>query len=622
MKGHVTTTLVALFAWALIALCVAPSAAWSDLPSYPNVVLIVTDDQGYGDFGFTGNPDLKTPHLDRLAGESLRLTDFHVDPTCSPTRAALLTGRYSTRTGVWHTVMGRNMPRADERMMPEHFAAGGYATGIFGKWHLGDAFPFRPQDRGFQKSVVHGGGGIGQIPDAWGNDYFDDTYLVDGKPQAFSGYCTDTFFDEALRFIESNRAKPFFVYLATNAPHDPLRVPDAWAAPYRGRVDGDLAKFYGMIANIDHNVGRLRQRLDELKLADDTLLVFMTDNGTARGATFGDYRGNDTPLKSGYNARMRGRKGSPFEGGHRVPCLVHWPGGKYRARDIGGLTAHVDLMPTLLEICGLPRTYGRHYDGFSLRRVFEGTYEPPLGRVLITHHQELRDPEKYRFACVMQGSWRLILRNDRPAVPPAAAPARAAAATVNPQPPTVELYDVVSDPGQTRNRAIDEFQRTDALRLEYEAYWKDVSQRFDEPAEIVIGDERAPTVELTCFERLGSQQWGQAAVRRGFAAEGPWLIRAAKAGRYEITLRRWPAEVDVPIAAGIEGAGIEKGEAIPIKEARLKIGDIDKRHAIAADAKTISFEVDLESGSHRVEASFIADDGTARGAYYATIRLK
>jgi arylsulfatase A-like enzyme len=593
----------------------------ADPPRRPNVVLIVTDDQGYGDLGFTGNAVVKTPNLDRLAAQSLRLLDFHVDPTCSPTRAALMTGRYSTRVGVWHTVMGRHMPRADERLMPEYFAGSGYATGIFGKWHLGDAFPFRPQDRGFQNSVVHGGGGIGQIPDAWGNDYFDDTYLVDGKPQPFTGYCTDVFFDEALKFIESSAPDPFFVYLATNAPHDPLRVPDRWAAPYRTLVDEDRAKFYGMVANIDHNVGRLRERLAKLNLADDTLLIFMSDNGTARGAVFGDYRGNDMPLASGYNAGMRGRKGSPYEGGHRVPCLIHWPRGELLDRDVPGLAAHVDLLPTLMRACGLQEKQGTYYDGRNLLDVLKAAAEPDSERIIVTHHQELRDPEKYRFACVMQGAWRLILRNDvtTAGAEGAAAGGSAREETVAPV-PRVELYDVRTDPGQTHDLSVEKPELVATLRANYEAYWKQMSLGFDKPAEIVIGDERAPVVELTCFERLGSQQWGQPAIRRGFAAEGPWLVRAARPGRFEVILRRWPVDLDLPIRAGLVGVGPERGASIPATEARLKIGDIDKWRPIESEAKSVSFEVPLETGSHAVEATFVTDDGTKRGVYYATIR--
>ncbi len=363
--------LMAMLFVGLVAVGAQRVSVAAEVARRPNVVILITDDQGYGDLACHGNPVLKTPHLDQLYRESVRLTNFHVDPTCSPTRAALMTGRYSTRTGVWHTVMGRHMPRAEERMMPQEFADNGYATAMFGKWHLGDNFPFRPQDRGFQEVLVHGGGGIGQIPDYWGNDYFDDTYFHNGRPEKFAGYCTDVFFRQAIHFIESHRDQPFFVYLATNAPHAPYRVADEWRAPYLSQVgdDAELAKFYGMIANIDENLGRLRQRLAELGLAEDTLLVYMTDNGTARGATFTDQRGNEGHLTSGYNAGMRGLKGSPYEGGHHVPCFLHWPAGKLTGgRDVQGLTAHFDLLPTLVDVCDLKQATPVAYDGRSLRR--------------------------------------------------------------------------------------------------------------------------------------------------------------------------------------------------------------------------------------------------------------
>src|SRR5262245_5713972 len=217
----------------MFPLLLAATLAPADAPRPPNVVVILTDDQGYGDLSCHGNTVLKTPNLDRLHGRSVRLTNFHVDPTCSPTRAALMTGRYSSRTGVWHTIMGRSILRRDEVTLAELFARAGYRTGIFGKWHLGDNFPYRPQDRGFHDCVVHGGGGVGQTPDFWGNRYFDDTYLENGRPRRFAGYCTDVFFDQALAFLDRHKARPFFLYLATNAPHAPYRVPERYRQVYR-----------------------------------------------------------------------------------------------------------------------------------------------------------------------------------------------------------------------------------------------------------------------------------------------------------------------------------------------------------------------------------------------------
>ena len=250
----------------------------------PNVILIMTDDMGYGDVGINGNTMLKTPHLDQLAKQSVRMTDFHVDPTCAETRAALMTGRYSCRTGVWHTINGRSILREDELTMADVFASNGYSTGIFGKWHLGDNYPFMPRDRGFQTTLIHGGGGVTQTPDVWGNDYFDDTYFRNGEPEPQKGYCTDVFFDATLDFVEENRDKPFFAYLATNAAHGPYRCPEEYSKPYLDQgVEKTMSSFYGMIANIDENVGKLCKRLAELGLEENTILIFTSDNGTARG---------------------------------------------------------------------------------------------------------------------------------------------------------------------------------------------------------------------------------------------------------------------------------------------------------------------------------------------------
>jgi arylsulfatase A-like enzyme len=294
-----------------------PLSAWG-ADRLPNVLLIMTDDQGYGDFACHGNPILKTPNLDRLHAASVRLTNFHVDPTCSPTRSALMTGRYSSRTGVWHTVMGRSLLCRDEVTMADVFTASGYKTGIFGKWHLGGNYPYRPGERGFGEVLTFGGGGaIGNTPDVWGNNYFDDTLRHNARLEKMSGYCTDVFFAAATRFIEENKDRPFFCYLPTNAPHAPYNVAERYSKPYWDRgVPEQRANFYGMIANIDENVGRLLDRLRELKLEENTLVVFLTDNGTAAGT---DAKGG------GFNAGMRGFKGSEYEGGHRVPCFFRWP---------------------------------------------------------------------------------------------------------------------------------------------------------------------------------------------------------------------------------------------------------------------------------------------------------
>jgi hypothetical protein len=355
-----------------------------------------------------------------------------------------------------------------------------------------------------------------------------------------------------------------------------------------------------MIANIDDNVGRLRRRLEELGLADDTLLIFLTDNGTARGATFSDARGNDGKLVSGYNAGMRGRKGSPYEGGHRVPCFLHWPAGKLTGgRDVDGLSAHLDLLPTLIDLCGLGASPRVAFDGISLLDALTGRAPIPTDRVLIAHHQELPDPERYRFAGVMQGPWRLVLRND----------------LAGGEEPASELYHLAEDPGQNTPIGGKHPEVAARLRRAYDAWWDDLAGGFDRPAEIVVGDDRQDPTELTCFEWHSSRQWLQSAISRGFDGNGYWAIRVARPGRYEITLRRWPVEVDAPITASVGG-----GRAVAADDARLHVGAFDERRPVTREARAVVFTASLPAGSTRLETWFTAADGQSRGAYYVTVR--
>ncbi|MCB1224729.1 MAG: sulfatase-like hydrolase/transferase, partial [Verrucomicrobiales bacterium] len=268
---------------ALLLVSSSPLVIAADPP--PNVILLVTDDQGYGDLSCHGNPVLKTPHLDALHDESIRLTNYHVSPTCAPARSALMTGRFSDRTGCWHTINGRSILRGNEITMGQIFQAAGYGTAMVGKWHLGDNYPSRPEDKGFLEVYRHGGGGVGQTPDYWDNAYFDGSYHHNGKIEPAQGYCTDVFFSQTKKFIEQQAQKkqPFFIYLCTNAPHGPNHAPEKFAAPYAEKFPTGLAHFYGMIANIDDNMARLDRFLIDNDLRDNTIVIFMTDNGTATG---------------------------------------------------------------------------------------------------------------------------------------------------------------------------------------------------------------------------------------------------------------------------------------------------------------------------------------------------
>ncbi len=311
----------------------------------PNIILVVTDDQGYGDTSCHGHPVLKTPNIDKLATQSVRFTRFQVSPTCAPTRSALMSGRAPFYVGVTHTIQERERMRLGVPTLPEMLKGAGYTTGIFGKWHLGDQDPYRPDQRGFDEVFIHGAGGIGQgypgsCGDAPGNKYFDPAILHNNVFEKTEGYCTDIFFDKALEWIATKKDKErFFAYIPTNAPHAPLVVADSYKLPFiEAGMTKRQAAFYGMVANIDENVGKLTDKLEEWGIAEDTLLIFMTDNGPAGSSNF--------------NAGMKGKKGSVDEGGTRVPFFVRWPGVLEAGVDVDRIARHTDVLPTLAAITG------------------------------------------------------------------------------------------------------------------------------------------------------------------------------------------------------------------------------------------------------------------------------
>jgi len=534
----------------------------------PNVILVMTDDQGYGDIAAHGNPVVQTPNLDTLHAESVRFTDFHVDPTCSPTRAALLTGRYATKTGVWHTIAGRSQLHREETTVAELLGEAGYATGIFGKWHLGDNDPFRPQDVGFDDVLIHGGGGIGQTPDAWGNDYVDDTYWHNGRREAVGGYCTTVFFDHALSFIEAHRSEPFFLYLPTNVAHAPFRAPDPYVQAYRDAgVSDRLARFYGMITHFDEQLGRLRRQLEAWGLADNTILIFTTDNGTAGRA---------------YNAGMKGYKGSQYEGGHRVPFYVHWPaGGWTEGRDVDTLAAHIDVLPTLLEAAHVQPPADLDLDGRSLVPLLQQTDGWP-DRTLFVHSQRIQHPEKWRRSAVMTERWRLIDGE--------------------------ELYDIRADSAQETDVASAHPAVVSELRAAYDAWWDELADAFDRYTRIVLGREVETTSRLTAHDWHNPESevpWHQDQIKQDPVLNGFWAVDVVHGGTYEIVLRQRPRGVQ---------------HALDGVEARVAIGSVDRSVPIPEGAVEVRLRVNLAAGPTRLHTGLVEADGTTRGAYYTYVK--
>ena len=557
----------------------------------PNVIIIMTDDQGYGDLGCHGNPILKTPNLDQLHSESVRFTDFHVSPFCTPTRAALMTGNHPGVTGAYRTSAGRTMLHPSEKTIANHFAENGYKTGMTGKWHLGDNAPHRPQDRGFQDAIWHRCGGVGQASDHWGNDYFDDTYervrpgSRKGTFEKFDGYCTDVWFREGMRFITNNQNNPFFLYIATNAPHGPYRVDPKLAMPYK-RKDVNNANFFGMIANIDHNLGLLRDHLKDLNLDENTILIFMTDNGTSAGCKF---PGLDAQPTLGFNAGMRGRKSSIYEGGHRVPFFLHWPAGGYsKGRDIESLAAHIDILPTLSDLCKLPKPDKRYdVDGLSLSPLLTGkTNNWKRNHLFLQYHGGAY--HKFKLgpltnSVVMTEKWRLVNTSR-----------------------AQELYDIQSDPSQRNNIASQRPEIIKNLRTAYQSFWQRVSPGL-KPVAIDIGDlTENPSVLCSQDWRpeTGNPPWNFSSIKKIPKVTHPWLVNILEAGKYRFTLRQWPKEADKPIV------GVK---------AKIKIAGVEKEALIKDGSKEIDFTLSLPSGITELWTYIYNQQGQVGGAYFTEV---
>jgi len=435
----------------------------------PNIILVMTDDQGMGDLACLGNKVLKTPNLDTFHARSTRFTDFHVSPTCAPTRSAIMSGRHEFRNGVTHTILERERMALSTTTLPQVLRTAGYETGIFGKWHLGDEDPYQPYNRGFSEVFIHGAGGIGQSYAGSCADfppnrvaegkYFDNVILHNDTIVQTRGFCTDVFFQAALGWIKKQQAskRPFFAYISTNAPHGPMIAPEKNRKRFLDLgYDKGTAGRYGMIENIDENIGLLMRKLDEWEAWDNTLVIFMTDNGQAgrRGTLNGKKVAH-------YTAGFKTGKGSPYEGGTHVPAFWRWKGVLGEGVDIPALTAHIDLFRTFCELAGAEIPQGiQKIDGRSMLPLLEDPAADWPDRELFVHvgrwnksgapgrwGSGLTNPDgaKYRNCAVRTRCWRLVNNS--------------------------ELYDIAEDPYESTN-VIDRHPEVVArLRKAYEAWW-------------------------------------------------------------------------------------------------------------------------------------------------------
>ena len=439
----------------------------------PNIILIMTDDQGYADISAHGSPDVSTPNMDKLKSLGISLGDFQVSPTCAPTRSAIMTGRHPFKNGITHTILERERMTLGVTTLPEVLKKGGYTSGIFGKWHLGDEHEYQPDSRGFNEVFIHGAGGIGQAyagscADAPDNKYFDPIIKHNGTFIKTEGYCTDIFFTQALSWIKTISAenRPFFAYIATNAPHGPFIAPEKYKEKFvEQNYPKDAQGFYGMIENIDDNLGILMEKLNAWEIANNTILIFMSDNGKTGG-------GNNNVHGKTYNAGMKGFKGSAHEGGTRVPFFIIWPGEFSAGKKVDALLNHYDILPTLADIAGIDISDIPNLDGQSFLPFLK--------------NDAYRTNDRYRF--VHGGRWPLNPENTsnqngierwvgtiQSSNPDSSIYKNCAVRNeryrfVN----NKELYDVLNDPGETHNIASEHQEVVVQMRKIYDEWWSKV----------------------------------------------------------------------------------------------------------------------------------------------------
>ncbi|MBA4065977.1 MAG: N-acetylgalactosamine-4-sulfatase [Isosphaera sp.] len=573
---------------------VASAAGAADPVKRPNVLIVMTDDQGLGDFSFTGNPVLKTPNFDAFARSAVRLTDFHCCPMCSPTRGQLMTGLSALRNGATSVTAGRTFLRPGLPTMPEVFAKAGYQTGIFGKWHLGDHYPHRPVDKGFKESVYHlGWGQLNSTPEF---DYplVDGRYFHNGAEKRYKGHCTDHWFDSATAWMKGCKARgePFLCYLPTNAPHAPHVELDEFVKPYQGKGP---AGFFGMIAHLDNRFGDLEKFLAAEKLTDDTIVIFTTDNGGTAGVPT-------------HNAGLRAGKTTYYDGGHRVPCWVRWPNGRLGdPRDIETPTQNTDLLPTLCDLCGVEKPKRDPADA-----VYAGTSLAPLMRVpkafpertLVVQYGQT--PKKFD-CCVIRGRWRLV-KGD-------------------------ELYDVWADREQKTDLAAKHPDVVKSLRDFYEGWWAGVEKTLDDFVPISIGGKPQPVVELTSgdWENIYADNSGYVREAVGGPTGGKWHILVEEPGEYTFTLRRWPEQTKAAL-----GAKYEPSPKSPPNKAKLVTRDFPTIAAAKVDIAGVKAEAKadpkatgatvtakLPAGKTTLKAWFSDADGKDLcGAFFVTVTRK
>ena len=474
----------------------------------PNIILVMIDNVGYPEIGINGNELVKTPNLDNFAREGIQFSRFYSNPMSAPTRASLMTGRYHYRTGVIHTSRGGAKMHGDELTVAELLKDEGYVTGIFGKWHLGDNFPMRPQDQGFDELLIHKSGRLGQVPDL--TTYINPKLWENGQYVQKQGYCTDLFFDAAIKFIGKQKEKPFFIYIPTNIGHTStevgLEVPENYSAPYIAKgIKEDIATACGMLDNLDENFGRLISVLDSLRIRENTLVIFLSDDGNVR-INPGNLRGR------GYSI--------PYEGAIRVPCFIQWPGHFQGGLKTDKIASHIDILPTLLDASGAKEQPELSIDGVSLVPLLEQNNGQWVDRMLFMQCSRGMTPHRYQNCAVISEKYKMLgytnsfEENNLDVVRDKTG---------------LELYDISVDPGEKTNLANQYPDELEKLRIAYDKWFDDVkATRQFYPGVIYIGSEEEKTTYLCRYQDAS------------YIDQKPtgWPVFIMHEGKYEVSINR------------------------------------------------------------------------------------
>lgn len=554
----------------------------------PNVVFVLTDDQGYGDLSVYGNPHLKTPNMDQLHGESVRLTNFHVAPACTPTRSQLMTGMDAMHTGAYSPHGQHHLLKKSYTTLAEVFSENGYRTALYGKWHLGgNSAGYRPHERGFDDAVHFLRGGHWSHPNPWNSDCMDDSYYHNGQLEPYLAYSNDIWFDLGKAFITdcANNEDPFFCYLPLNAPHIPWLAPEKYREAYLDQgLDKESINFFAMLAAVDERLGDLVVFLKSNDLWENTIFIFSSDNGS-------------TLWQQEYNAGMRGKKASVYEGGHRVPLFVSWPAGQIgKPRDINQMTEVQDLFPTLMTLCGLETDASLAFEGMDISGLLYNRKIPEVeDRIEVVQFDERK-----HHASVMHKQWRLVNGN--------------------------ELYDLSSDPAQENNVADKHPALVASLLESYENWWQEVHIALVPEPYFVNGDEE---IMLTAYDWYdGPRVYNWPHLRRGERSNGKYRMVFNQGGHYSVSLRRWPRESGAGIRESVPAfmpfddflGELPEGMALDIVKARVKIGDQVQETPVKPGDKEVRFNFNIPEGECHLQTWFEDDEGEVFGAYYVYIQ--